>query len=162
MHFRLELTPRRGPDDGRAQATLAACRSLGLTDLPPVVVSDLYFLDADLSLPEVEALAAAALLDPVAAELHCEHISASPATRHPPPATIEITFLPGVTDSVADNLLVVARSLGFGDVRAAASGLSYRFLGKIAPTDLDHIARDLLANGTVQRYVINRRSRRRL
>ena len=176
MHFRLELTPRRGPDDGRAQATLAACRALGLADLPPVVVSDLFFLDADLPRPEIEALAAAALLDPVAAELavttlpandlqprltsHASRLTfhASRFTLHASDAhagdCIEITFLPGVTDSVADSLLAVAHSLGFGKVRAAATGLSYRFLGPVDPATLDRLARDLLANGTVQRYVI--------
>ncbi len=153
MYFRLELTPRRGPDDGRAKATLATCRALGLTDLPPVVVSDLYFLDADLSLPEVEALAATALLDPVAAELVVQP-QPQPSSIVHRPSSVEITFLPGVTDSVADNLLAVAHSLGYENVRAAASGLSYSFLGEVTPTDLDHIARDLLANGTVQRYVI--------
>ncbi len=152
MLFRLELTPRRGPDDGRAQATLAACRALGLADLPPVVVSDLYFLDVDLPLPEVQTLAETVLLDPVAAELAIQPQPSSIVHR---PSAIEITFLPGVTDSVAESLLAAARSLGYKGVRAAATGLSYRFLDPVDPAILDHIARDLLANGTVQRYVID-------
>lgn len=165
MHFRLELVPRHGPDDGRSQATLAACRALGLDGLPPVVVSDLYFLDADLSLSAVEALAAAALVDPIVVDLSIttllpdqhsagalKHHVASSSACH----SIEITFLPGVTDSIADSLLAVAHSLGYSGVHKAASGLSYRFLGPVDPAVLDPIARDLLANGTVQRYVIGR------
>ncbi|MCS7038614.1 MAG: phosphoribosylformylglycinamidine synthase subunit PurL, partial [Caldilineales bacterium] len=119
-----------------------------------LVVADLYFLDGELTLGEVEALAAAALLDPVAAELRCLPITEE-ATPLPAPAVIEVTYLPGVTDSVADNLLAVAHRLGFSGVRAAASGLSYRFLGPVPADVLERIARELLANGTVQRYTVN-------
>lgn len=154
MLFRLELSPRLGPDDGRSRATLAACRHLDLSDLPPLIVADLYFLAGELSLGEVETLAAAALLDPVAAELRCLSLT-DEAIPLPAPAVIEVTYLPGVTDSAADNLLAVAHRLGFTGVRAAATGLSYRFAAPVPVDVLDRIARELLANATVQRYTVN-------
>ncbi|MCO6449329.1 MAG: phosphoribosylformylglycinamidine synthase subunit PurL [Caldilineales bacterium] len=158
MQFRIELTPRLGSAEGRAKALARALHTIGLDGLPPVVVSDLYFLEADLTLAEVESLAETALLDPVADKLSVERIDAEfPQSQTPnPESQIEITFLPGVTDSVADNLLAAARSLGYETVGAAASALSYRFEDAVDTAMLDRIARDLLANSTVQRYAINR------
>jgi len=83
---------------------------VGTGDLPPAVVSDLHFLSGNLSLPEAEALARDCLLDPVADELPVEAMDTNRnmkyATREGSQPSIEITFLPGVTDSVADSLLV--------------------------------------------------------
>ncbi len=161
MHFRIELTPHPDAADGRGEALRQACRVLGIEDLPPVAVSDLHFLAGELSLAQAEALAQAILLDPIVDDLTVvvlDKPSDTPhATRSDSQPSIEITFLPGVTDSVADNLRAAAHRLGYQGVTAAASGRCYRFLGSVAPEALEHIAGDLLANSTVQRYVVNKR-----
>lgn len=159
MLYRIELTPHLGAEDGRGQALRRACRGLGLDELPAAVVSDLHFLSGDLSLSEAEALARDCLLDPVADELSVAAIRTSAGTndaaRENKQPSIEVTFLPGVTDSVSDSLLAMAHRLGNEGVQAAASGRRYRFLGAVDVELLERIASELLANSTVQRYVVN-------
>ena len=152
MQFRILLTPKQGAQDPRTQRLRRSAAALGL-DIPRLQVGKLYFLQGDLSVREVETLARTILLDPIVDELHCHPL---PLTDLPPEPCIEITYLPGVTDSEADSLLAVARSLGYKGLEAAASGWRYQFLDFVAREVLEHLARDLLANTVVQRFAVNR------
>ncbi|NOX63572.1 MAG: phosphoribosylformylglycinamidine synthase subunit PurL [Chloroflexi bacterium] len=152
--YRIEITPRLGSEDGRAKAIRRSAQSLPLT-IGSIIVSNLYFIGGELSLEQAQALAQTALLDPVADTLDCRPLDLAAGPRAGE-STIEITYLPGVTDSVAESLLSVARSLGYKNVRVAASGWRYRFLEALDEEILARLARDLLANDTVQRFAINR------
>ncbi|RME85357.1 MAG: phosphoribosylformylglycinamidine synthase subunit PurL [Caldilineae bacterium] len=153
MVYRILLMPKAGADEGRSIALQRAFATLGLSHLPPVVVDDLYFLEADLPAGDIASLARTALLDPVVQTLAVEEAGTGDEAAT---GVIEVTYLPGVTDSVAENLLAVAHSLGYQGVRQAASGRRFRFQGEVAESHLQAIARGLLANSTVQQYAVNR------
>ena len=69
--------------------------------------------------------------------------------------TIEITFLPGVTDSVAENLVRAAEELGIPELEEAASGMRISVPGPASREQLHKMARDRYANEVIQRYVID-------
>jgi len=71
---------------------------------------------------------------------------------------VETTFLPGVTDPPGDNLVRAARLLGVNGLQNAATGTRFLLEGDIDVAYARLVARDVLANGVVQRYVINKRT----
>lgn len=68
---------------------------------------------------------------------------------------IEITFLPGVTDSVAENLVRAAEELGIPELEEAASGTRVFVPGAASDEQLHVLARDRYANEVIQRFVID-------
>ena len=72
------------------------------------------------------------------------------------PHSIEVAFLPGVTDSVAESLLQGARLLGVGGLERAASAQRYTIAGSIGEAEVRRIAEGLLANDVIQTHAIGR------
>jgi phosphoribosylformylglycinamidine (FGAM) synthase PurS component len=74
----------------------------------------------------------------------------------PPDAwSVEVTLLPGVTDSVAESLLAGAAMIGVDGLRQAASGQRYTLTGRLSEQEVQRIARGLLANEVIQRFHID-------
>ena len=79
-----------------------------------------------------------------------------------PPATaattaIEVGLHPGVTDSVAENLILGARRLGIA-VEHSATGTRYELSGDLEPGVVDRIATGLLCNDVIQSYTVGEMS----
>lgn len=107
-------------------------------------ISKLFFLRGHLSQDEVENLAQHLLIDPVTETFCIDH---TPVFHN----TIETSFLPGVTDSVAENLLKAAHRLGFTALEQVATGLHYECQSS---DNLENLALSL-ANPVIQRFAIN-------
>jgi phosphoribosylformylglycinamidine synthase II/phosphoribosylformylglycinamidine synthase I len=114
------------------------------TSLKP---SKLYFLRGGLSLSDIEQLAQTLLVDPVT-ETFC--IEANPDHTN----TLEVSFLAGVTDSVAENLLKAAHHLGFETLEQVATGFRYETVGLKDASALEKLALSL-ANPVIQQFAIN-------
>ena len=106
MIARVTVSPRAGHPDVRGPAAARQAQSLGLQGLDSVNVEDLYFLGgAALTALDAEAIAARLLVDPVVQSFTVEVVGdgAEAAEDVPGGILVEITPLPGVTDSVEDN-----------------------------------------------------------
>ncbi len=69
---------------------------------------------------------------------------------------IEVTLLPGVTDSVAESLLEGARMIGLlKGLEQAATGRRYTLTGALDEKTAERIAARLLANEVIQTYTLN-------
>ncbi len=145
--YRVQVEPRAG--ETPAGYLLADIAALGISGVTRVERRALYFLRGELTPDEVQRLCGELLADPVV-----ERATWGPADA-PPPAPqgavrVEVGLLPGVTDSVAGNLLARAGLLGMAGLRAAASAHSYLLWGTVAPEDVQTIARRLLYNDVIE------------
>jgi phosphoribosylformylglycinamidine synthase II/phosphoribosylformylglycinamidine synthase I len=106
--------------------------------------SKLYFLQGHLAKEDVETLCKKVLADPVSETYTVQSLHLSVRGDY-----LEVGLLPGVTDSVAENLLKTAQHLGF-KLEQAATGIHYPLEAK----DLDQKALEL-ANPVIHRYSVN-------
>ena len=159
MIYRVEVTTRPGLRDGRGESILRQAAALGIEGLQSVVVYDLYFLEGALDEAAVCHLADTLLHDPVAevANVVPWPPSSERQPAHPAPHApfIEVTLLPGVTDSVAESLLQGARLIGVAGLARAATGRRYEIQGHLTDAAIHRLAEDLLVNTVIQSYSVN-------
>ena len=184
--FRLEVTTRPPFAATRTQALAHAIAGLDIRGVTAVRVCDLYFLHGDLDAAALERLAHLVLHDPVTEDVRLAPPAGATAVRQAHRTGLELDFggstelaevklsraveglaeagqqiievalHPGVTDSVADSLLDAAQLLGISGLLYAATGQQVILEGTLAPAEVQRIAQELLANGTIQHYTINR------
>jgi phosphoribosylformylglycinamidine synthase II/phosphoribosylformylglycinamidine synthase I len=106
--------------------------------------SKLYFLHGYLTHEDVETLCKKVLADPVTESYEIQSLQSTAKGNY-----LEVGLLPGVTDSVAENLLKTAQHLGI-KLEQAATGIHYPLEAK----DLEQRALEL-ANPVIHRYSIN-------
>jgi phosphoribosylformylglycinamidine synthase II len=147
--YRVEVIPRAGesPDD----YLLDDIATLGLRGVTRVERHDLYFLRGALSEAQVEQLCAELLADPVTQDAIWGEPS-MPMQKPEGATRLEVGLLPGVTDSVAANLLDRAHLLGMPGLRSCATAQSYLLYGPLDEGHLHTIARRLLCNQVIQYY----------
>jgi phosphoribosylformylglycinamidine synthase II/phosphoribosylformylglycinamidine synthase I len=126
--------------------------------------SQLYFLNGDLNAQQVSALAEILLADPVSETFTIEQIDHEGKildTDYSPSATsstahfVDVALLPGVTDSVAENIIHSAHMLGFCGLKQAATGHCYHFHSPLDDNALTQTANRLF-NPVNQRAAIDR------
>ena len=154
MIYRVEVTPRDGIGAERADALLSEIRELGIHTVSAVEIRRLYFLEATTSLEDMGLIASELLADDVIETYSVFDVIELPA-GHQAGQTIEVSCRPGVTDTVGETLVDSVRQLGIVGVSHAAAALSYRFKGDATDTQLERIARALLANEVVEQWAVN-------
>ncbi|MCB9758558.1 MAG: phosphoribosylformylglycinamidine synthase subunit PurL [Alphaproteobacteria bacterium] len=156
MIVRVEVTSRAGQRDARSADLVRSAATMGIA-LDQVEVTDLYFLRGDaLDGQGVAGVVDTLLVDPVLQ--HARWMPAADATL-PPTAqgarTVEVSPLPGVTDSEAESLLHVAHRLGWPALTHAATGTRYTLRGDLDDDTLQRLARSVMANEVVQAWAID-------
>lgn len=156
MHFKektsvaihcLIVSPRLS-HDARALQLLADAHALGFSHLTQIESHNLYFLSGQLSETDRERLAT---------ELLCDSIAQSYRWRESPHTSeqvVETALRPGVTDTVAEQLVRAAHELGIMGVERAATGQRFviQSARPLSAAELDALAQRLLANSVIQRY----------
>ncbi len=141
MSPRHRLTIRTLDRDPRATALVNAAGHLGITLPATVDVADLVFVDGPLGDDDRRRLHEV-LVDPLLQRGTWE-LPSSPG--------VEITLLPGVTDTAADAVRHAADQLGIA-VDAAATGRRVEFGGDVSADVADEIVRRLVANPVIERW----------
>jgi len=164
--YRINVWPHGAPDEKRLLHASGQDLSLQVQ----VTEGRVYFLRGrELILTQVESLCRELLSDPVTEEFVIESLAIEPVAMKPLKNEsmaqslnqqihqIDVTFLPGVTDSVAENLLRAAREMGIETLEAAAAGQCIRVNGDAALSQarLQQMALDHYANPVVQRFTID-------
>jgi phosphoribosylformylglycinamidine synthase II/phosphoribosylformylglycinamidine synthase I len=120
---------------------------------PEEIRSRLYFLEgADLTLEEVELLTHEVLCDPVTEQSRIFPDGTRPTDNS---SCIEVTMLPGVTDSAAENLVRAAMVLRVISLEQAATGERIVLKSNYSETELQKLANSVYSNPVVQRSSIN-------
>ncbi|MBE7550680.1 MAG: phosphoribosylformylglycinamidine synthase subunit PurS [Anaerolineales bacterium] len=166
MIYRVEISTKRGFRDARGENIRHQVEALGVTGLQAVSVADLYFLRGDLDDAAVQHLVSTLLCDPVVEQANWQRLDLFDENAPAVPgggfalggrqsAVVEVTLLPGVTDSVAESLLEGAQMAGLAGLEQAATGHRYTLTGDITAQAVQRIATRLLANEVIQTYRIN-------
>ena len=121
-------------------------------DLDGVQVIDVYTIDAALSADELERVRTEVFTDPVIQESVTDGSLVSDCAY-----VIEVGFLPGVTDNVGKTSAegvadALGRNLAPGE--AVYKSTQYAIRGDVTRETCQRIARDLLANELIQRWVV--------
>ena len=147
--YRVQVSTR--PEYAPQRLLLDDIAALGIAGVQRVERSALYFLGGDLSPQAVQQLCDRLLADPVA-ELVTWRLVGEPDRGAAGTTRVEVGFLPGVTDTVAQNVLHRASQLGLVGLDAVATGQSYAIHGDLPEDDVHEIARRLLSNAVIQYY----------
>ncbi len=120
---------------------------------PEEIRSRLYFLEgADLTLEEVELLTHEVLCDPVTEQSRIFPDGTRPMENS---GCVEVTMLPGVTDSAAENLVCAAMVLRVISLEQAATGTRIVLSSDYSQIELQKLANSVYSNPVVQRSSIN-------
>ncbi|WP_223258338.1 phosphoribosylformylglycinamidine synthase subunit PurL [Thermogemmatispora tikiterensis] len=135
-----------------SRARLPALAALG-ESLPSLFLrtAQLYSLSGTCSPEEITRLARELLIDPVTQTfslLPSAGRSSSGATGH----IIDVFFLPGVTDTLAESVLLAASLLGIAGLERVATGRRYFLDERLSRQDVRAIAEALLYNPVIQFY----------
>ncbi len=161
MEYRIQVSWKADVPDGRAAAVLGDIRALGLDCVAAVEVGDLYFLRGHLSADQIDILCHELLVDPVVqryeADEYIRVTNLTPGGQRNADArgaqVLEVGFHPGVTDSVAENLILGARRLGI-EVQQATTGTRYVLRGNVSAAKAHQIATGLLCNEVIQTFAL--------
>jgi phosphoribosylformylglycinamidine synthase len=138
---RHRLTIRTLDRDPRAAALIDAAEHLGIVVPESIDIADLVFVDGHLTDDDRKRLRSV-LVDPLLQHGSWE-LPSSPG--------VEITFLPGVTDTAADAVRHAAAQLGIA-IDGAATGRRVEFAAAVDTQAADVIVRRLVANPVIERW----------
>jgi len=134
-----------GPDP-RAESVRAGAKSLLLPDLGGVRVAQIIWCSVPLA-DDDRCRLSNFLVDPLLQ-------TGQWGWDEPLGQSVEVAYLPGVTDSEAREVQRAASILGI-EVGEVATGRLYEFEGPVAPVALDSLVRRLLANAVVERWSVS-------
>ena len=154
MDCRVEVFWKAGLSDVRVEHLKSEVASLSIAHLDEVSISDLYFLRGEVSAHEVDLLCQQLLADPVIQDYTWRILNKSLPESWDGRLALEVGLRQGVTDSVADSLIIGARKIGI-TLRQAATARRYVFSGTLTIEDLHQIARELLCNEIIHVYSLN-------
>ncbi len=146
---RVEVISR--PGEMPAGYLLDDVSALGIQGVQRVKRSSLYFIAGTLTEAEIAQICSALLVDPIVQTAHWGDATA-PVDTPDGAVRIEVGLLPGVTDTVAANVLSRARMLGITGIDAVATGESYLLWGQLGTDEQRTIAERLLYNAVIQYY----------
>ncbi|HAN32235.1 MAG TPA: hypothetical protein DCQ06_11615, partial [Myxococcales bacterium] len=143
MIIRVETSTREGHRDSRGQVLLHQAQTLGVPvgqgALESIEVRDVVFLQGS----KLNADIASAWVPTLIQDTVVQNASYGPAIAGPielqGARVVEVTPLPGVTDSVAETLLAAASELGFSELGQAATGRQYLLCGAISESHLSRL-----------------------
>jgi len=147
--FRVEIRPNTQSSEALKGLT-QLYQNLPLTGLATV---RLFFLKGTTTPEEINRFSKEVLADPLT-----ETFSVYQDARPAPEAdthTVEVTFLPGVTDAAAANILHAASVTNIKGLTQAATGTRYELKGNLTVDDLKKIAVDVFSNPVIQRAAID-------
>jgi phosphoribosylformylglycinamidine synthase len=125
--------------------------ALGIEGVRRVQRSALFFLRGELDEEQIIRLCQELLVDPIVQHARWGDATA-PASTPDGTIAIEVGLLPGVTDTVAANLVAHARLAGVEGLSAASTGQRYVLYGDLDSGAVETIARRLLYNDVIEYY----------
>src|SRR5437868_14889268 len=115
---------------------------------PGIRTAQLYRLTGNLDSGQINQLITNLLVDPVVQEAS---LTGEAGNHH----VIDVFFLPGVTDTLAESVLAGARMLGIPGLEHVETGHRYMLDSRLSEADVRSIAQALLYNPVIQQYAFH-------
>ncbi|NOZ85972.1 MAG: phosphoribosylformylglycinamidine synthase [Deltaproteobacteria bacterium] len=152
MAHRIEVALKPNIRDAQGEKTARRIREDLLLEIQRVAVVEVYTIDAGLSDAELEGLAAGPFSDPI---IH--YWSVDKPAAHDFDWLIEVGFKPGVTDNAgrtAREAIEFFLDRRLDKEEGVYTSRQYLIKGNQTRRQIETIARDLLANELIQRFII--------
>ncbi|MHC4326848.1 MAG: phosphoribosylformylglycinamidine synthase subunit PurL [Planctomycetota bacterium] len=151
--WRFEVFSREGFPDVHAQSVLEDISELGLSMVQAVQSAKVFLIEADFDKDFAERVARELLTDPVCEEYYIGRSSAPAGLAKA--TLIEVHLKSGVTDPVAESVMAAVADMGVkaDHVRTARK---YVLLGEISQSQIDIIAKRILANDCIEDCVVGK------
>ncbi len=149
--WRVEVFSRPGVPDVQGNSVLQDIRELGITSIEVVQSARVFLIEADFDQAFAERVAKELLADPVCEEYHIGRSGPPPGLAKA--TLVEVHLKSGVTDPVAESVMAAIADMGAvpAGVRTARK---YVLLGDVKASQIDTIARKILANDVIEDVVI--------
>ena len=149
--WRVEVFSRPGVPDVQGNSVLEDIRELGITSIEAVQSARVFLIEADFDASFAERVAKELLADPVCEEYYIGRSGPPPGLAKA--TLVEVHLKSGVTDPVAESVMAAITDMGAvpAGVRTARK---YVLLGDIKASQIDTIARKILANDVIEDVVI--------
>ncbi|MEI6875500.1 MAG: phosphoribosylformylglycinamidine synthase subunit PurS, partial [Spirochaetota bacterium] len=157
--YRFEIRDRSGGDP-RSRALPAKARALGLDMVKEARRAKLFFVHGTIAPEELDLLGRFLFSDSVVESFSWKRIDTESVLDRPTLglagfSVIEVAPRPGVTDTVAAEIVRAARELGISGLDSASTGTRWEIRGDgFDETTLDLLARRLFANALVERWAL--------
>ncbi len=149
--WRVEVFSRPGVPDVQGNSVLEDIRELGITSIEAVQSARVFLIEADFDANFAERVARELLADPVCEEYYIGRSGPPPGLAKA--TLVEVHLKSGVTDPVAESVMAAIADMGAvpAGVRTARK---YVLLGDIKASQIDTVARKILANDVIEVVVI--------
>ncbi|MDD5191350.1 MAG: phosphoribosylformylglycinamidine synthase subunit PurS, partial [Dehalococcoidales bacterium] len=150
MH-RIEIRLKSHLTDARGMGLVKDIADLGITTVTAAHVSDVYYLDADLSKKHLILVCRDLLADPVSQDFTADalQMDETRSDLH----LVEVAYNAGVVDPVEETVLKAARDMGIKNIHAVKTSRRYSLSGKLTKKQLDDVTAKLLVNPIIQHAV---------
>lgn len=154
MLWEIEIRPSGEETDFEGQRVLESARNQGIGSLARVETARLFLLQGNLDESQVIRATSLLLADPVTeqAGIRCLHPDAELLQESGGQTVLNVLYLPGVTDSVAENALTALRQADFL-VDHVATGRRFRVNSTITDSDQQKLSRRVLSNEAIEHVV---------
>jgi phosphoribosylformylglycinamidine synthase len=149
--WRFEVFNRPGFPDVHGNSILEEVKELGISSVEAVQSAKVFLIEAGFDKDFASRLAKELLTDPVCEEYYIGRSSAPAGLAKA--TLIEVHLKSGVTDPVAKSVMTAIADMGVkvGNVRTARK---YILLGEFTQSQIDTIAKKILANDCIEEVVI--------
>ncbi|NMB87166.1 MAG: phosphoribosylformylglycinamidine synthase, partial [Chloroflexi bacterium] len=128
--------------------------ALGLQQVTGIEAMDLYFIQGALDVAQLDRIGKSLLSDPVTQQVNWRSISSPHSQENIQTRCVEVTYLAGVTDPVAEQIVRASHQIGITTDLRAATGQRFVVSGQLDDAGLHTLARRLFANPVIQRYAL--------
>ncbi len=149
--WRFEVFNRPGFADVQGTHVLSDIRELGITSVEAVQAARVFLIEADFDAAFAERVARALLADPICEQYYLGRSSAPAGLAKA--TLIEVHLKSGVTDPVAESVMTAIADMGV-QAEGVRTARKYILLGEVKPSQIDTIARKILANDVIEDVVI--------
>jgi len=142
MHF-VEKGIKKDLENPKANSLKEDIEFLGISSIEKVYITQLFYIEGNLSVSDIEKLTNEVLVDPAIEEYSMNKLLKREGK------TTTIVYKPGVFDEEGETLKEVAESLNY-KVTRTKTGKRYIFKGKLSEKELEKIQNRLLMNDLIQ------------
>ncbi|HPP66445.1 MAG TPA: phosphoribosylformylglycinamidine synthase subunit PurS [bacterium] len=148
----IEITLKKKLFDAFGNEILHSIKDIGIERIEKVYVYDVYKLCGDIDISLVRKIGKELFLDPISQTMKVYRLNSGERCKNP---SVEVWYLPGVTDPVAQTAMKAIRDMGIKNHLSISCGKKYEFVGeKLSKKTLEIISNKILANTLIHQFII--------
>ncbi|MGB9597520.1 MAG: phosphoribosylformylglycinamidine synthase subunit PurS [Candidatus Poribacteria bacterium] len=150
MEWKIEVGYKPNATDSYGEGIKNDIKDLGILGVQNVKTMQIYMLVGDIDESDVENICKNLLTDSIT-----QYYEYKKTGHHKDDIgawVIDVTYKPGVTDTVGDSTVKGIKDLGISGIKSAKTGKRFIIKGELSEDDIGTICRRLLANEVIQNY----------